>query len=108
MKQVLNHLDKIYFGSGAMLLFKYPMQKRLIERHKAEIQEEESGLEADEIEVLAFNRLLNSGVTDDITALDEIVCNDYTDAEIEADMTAVDFDSAQAEVERMEEEKRKK
>jgi hypothetical protein len=25
MKQVLNHLDKIYFGSGAMLLFKYPM-----------------------------------------------------------------------------------
>jgi len=24
-KCVLNHLDKIYFGPGAMLLFKYPM-----------------------------------------------------------------------------------
>jgi hypothetical protein len=90
-----------------MLLFKYPMQKRLVEKHKVEIQEEESGLEPDEIDVLALNRLLNSGVTDDITALDEIICNDYSDAEIEADCMAVDFDSAQAEVERMEEEKRK-
>lgn len=27
-KQVLNHLDKIFFGAGAMLLFKYPLQNR--------------------------------------------------------------------------------
>lgn len=31
-KQVLNHLDKIYFGSGAMLLFKYPMQRKVADR----------------------------------------------------------------------------
>jgi len=37
MRQVLNHLDKIYFGSGAMLLFKYPMQKRWVNRFKGEI-----------------------------------------------------------------------
>ena len=24
-KQIMNHLDKIYFGSGAMLLFKYAL-----------------------------------------------------------------------------------
>lgn len=39
MKQVMNHLDKIYFGSGAMLLFKYPMQKRIMDKFKREIQE---------------------------------------------------------------------
>jgi len=37
MRQVLNHLDKIYFGSGAMLLFKYPMQKKIMEKFKAEV-----------------------------------------------------------------------
>ena len=28
-KVVLNHLDTIYFGSGAMLLFKYPRMRRI-------------------------------------------------------------------------------
>ena len=78
-----------------------------MEKYKLEIQEEESGLDQDEVEVLAVSRLLNSGITDDITQLNEIICEDYTDAEIYSDFTTVEFDSAQAEVERMEEEKRK-
>lgn len=94
MRIVLNHLDKIYFGSGAMLLFKYPMQKRWVEKYKAEIKEEDEGLDDEEISILANERLLNSGITDDIEKEDEIICQDYTDEEIQADMDAVDFDHA--------------
>ena len=94
MRVVLNHLDKIYFGSGAMLLFKYPMQKRWVEKYKAEIKEEDEGLDDEEISILANERLLNSGITDDIEKEDEIICQDYTDEEIQADMDAVDFDHA--------------
>jgi hypothetical protein len=57
--------------------------------------------------VLSQSRLLNQGITDEITQQNEIICEDYTDEEINQDFNAVDFDSAQAEVERMEEEKRK-
>ena len=49
-----------------MLLFKYPMQKKVLEKFKAEVQTEEDGLDEEEIEVLANSRLLNSGITDDI------------------------------------------
>ena len=94
MRIVLNHLDKIYFGSGAMLLFKYPMQKRWVEKYKAEIRQEDEGLDDEEISILANERLLNSGITDDIEKEDEIICQDYTDEEIQADMDAVDFDHA--------------
>lgn len=107
MRQVLHHLDKLYFGSGAMLLFKYPMQKRIMDRIWNEVEEEDPSLDKDEIRVLAQDRLLNQGLTDDITNMEEIVCEDYTDEEIREDIEAVDFDSAQAEVVRMEEEKQK-
>ena len=90
-----------------MLLFKYPMQKRWVEKFKAEIRQEEEGLDEEEISLFANARLLNSGITDDIENLAEIICEDYTDEEIQADIDAVDFDHAQAEVEKMEEEKRK-
>jgi hypothetical protein len=82
MRQVLNHLDKLYFGSGAMLLFKYPMQKRAYEKFWKEIEEEDPSLEPDELKVLTIDRLHTQGLTDDISNIDEIVCQDYTDDEI--------------------------
>lgn len=57
-KQILNHLDKIYFGSGAMLLFKYALQGRKVKELKAEIleesadQEEGNTFSEDEINIL--------------------------------------------------------
>jgi hypothetical protein len=36
----MNHLDTLYFGTGAMLLFKYPLQYRTIENIKQSIRNE--------------------------------------------------------------------
>jgi hypothetical protein len=36
----MNHLDVLYFGTGAMLLFKYPLQYRTIENIKQSLREE--------------------------------------------------------------------
>ena len=66
-----------------MLLFKYPMQNKIADKLRKEIANEEDGLDQDEIEVLVQSRLLHSGLTDDITNMDEIICNDYTDEEIQ-------------------------
>lgn len=82
MRQVLNHLDKIYFGSGALLLFKYPMQRRFVDKFKAEVKAEDESLDDEELLVLANARLIDSGITDDIEKEDEIICADYTDEEI--------------------------
>lgn len=41
--QVMHHLDTIYFGSGQMLLFKYPLQKRKFDQLFASIQKENEG-----------------------------------------------------------------
>lgn len=58
---MLHHLDKIYFGSGAMLLFKYPLMKRLAETLRQQIAEEVSAdgeqLTPEEIEVLVQSRI---------------------------------------------------
>ena len=40
-KQILNHLDILSFGSGQMLLFKYPMMKRRAEGFKDAIKQEQ-------------------------------------------------------------------
>jgi len=36
----MNHLDVLYFGTGAMLLFKYPLQYRTIENIKQDLRNE--------------------------------------------------------------------
>lgn len=35
--RLMNHLDVIYFGPGAMLLFKYPMMKRSLLKYREDI-----------------------------------------------------------------------
>lgn len=120
-KQVLNHLDTIYFGSNQMLLFKYPQMKRYLMLYKQEIQEEQNSehnsdeeeekvpqekekLDEDEIETLAYNKLMELGVrTNDP---DLVICEDYEDDEIKNDHQAIDWETAFAEVERVEEEKK--
>ena len=58
--KVLQHLDCIYFGSGAMLLFKYPLQQRALKQIRAEVWESTQGgddafkaITDEEVEVLA-------------------------------------------------------
>lgn len=89
-KQILNHLDTLYLGSGAMLLFKYALQSRKVQQLKQEIiaetadggeeGEEGNNLSEEEIAILVNSRLLDSGLTDDISM--GVVCEDYTDEEI--------------------------
>ena len=46
-------MDKIYFGSGAMLLFKYPLMKRKEELiRKQVIEDDYQGLSQEEINTL--------------------------------------------------------
>jgi len=113
--QVMNHLDTIYFGQGAMLLFKYPQMKRSlldfrdeITQEQAEAEEEnEDGdcerLEEDEIEALAYTRLMEQGVGGNDP--DDFVCTEYTDEEIKQDREQIDWETANEEVERINEEK---
>ena len=97
MKLILRHLDKIFFGSGAMLLFKYPLYNSKIQQLRKEIKDEtsadeqEADLEDDEVEVLAYSRLVENGLTDDAEKLE---CEDYTDEEIQNDMMSIDWESA--------------
>lgn len=105
----MNHLDTIYFGSGAMLLFKYALQFRKCETIKRDIieetgEDEANALSEEEMNILVQSKLVDSGLTDDISL--GVVCEDYTEEEIERDHNAVDFDKAQGEVEKVEEEKR--
>ena len=100
-----------------MLLFKYPYMKRCLMTYKQDIidQQEEAGeeeegeekqkLDDDEIEALAYNKLMEEGVgTDDV---EQIICEDYTDEEIKTDHDAIDWETANEEVLRLEEEKKK-
>ena len=111
MSQVLHHLDTIYFGTNGMLLFKYPLMIRKVQdlrdviRTEIEESENPTQLEDDELEVLVNSRLIENGVTDDT---ENVICDDYTEDEIEADMRAIDWDQAYGEIERIENEKRAK
>jgi hypothetical protein len=62
-------------------------------------------LTEEELEILSQARLLNEGITDDITVPENIICNEYTDEDIKHDYEAVDWESAFEEVERIEDEK---
>lgn len=109
--QILNHMDKIYFGSTAMLLFKYPLlskkQQQLREQIQQDMQEaeEQTNLEEDEMQVLVQSRLTQNGLTDDI---DNVVCEEYTEEEIENDLTAIDWEQAYEEIQQVENEKRQR
>ena len=82
MKQVLNHLDKVFLGNGAMLLFKYPLMNKkmqeLMPAIKAEVEAEGEGGGENTIEVTqrAITRLFEQPIAEDITQLE---CTDYTD-----------------------------
>jgi len=49
IRQVLCHLDKLYLGSGAMLLFKYPLLSRKLTELMPSVKEE---IEASEGELV--------------------------------------------------------
>lgn len=49
-------------------------------------------------------RLLDSGITDDISQ--GVICDNYTEEEIQKDIRSVDFDEAMEQVEMVEEQKR--
>lgn len=82
--QIVQHLDTIYFGQGAMLLFKYPMMKVKLLKFKEDIQTEvtdalEDDIDApnpdeDEIEAMAWTRLMEKGFgTNEIA---QLVCDE--------------------------------
>jgi len=82
----MNHLDVLYFGTGAMLLFKYPLQYRTLENLKQRLRDEAAEdadnfafKSEDEITILSQSKLYEEGITDD---LKKITCDDYTDKEI--------------------------
>jgi hypothetical protein len=97
-----------------MLLFKYPLLHKKFSSIKGVTAEEakgedgfranKDGISEEEIHDIAFTELLKTGVTDDVS---KVVCEDYTEDEITHDQNAVDFEQAYAEVERIEEIKRK-
>jgi len=97
-----------------MLLFKYPQMKRALLNYKEDITNEQAEareedpeaevMDEDEIEALAYNRLMEQGVG--TNELSECVCQDYTDEEIRNDTTAIDYDHAIEEVERVEEHRK--
>ena len=114
--QIVQHLDTIYFGQGAMLLFKYPMMKVKLLKYKEDIQVEvndalEDDIDApnpdeDEIEAMAWTRLMEKGIgTDEIPML---ICNEetYSEENIKNDREAVDWESANEEVLKIQEEER--
>ena len=71
---------------------------------QAEKGEEGDQLDDDEINTLAYNKLIEQGVgTDDIT---QVICEDYTDEEIKNDRDAINWEQANEEVERVEEQKK--
>ena len=62
------------------------MQKRRQEEFEHQIlksrQRHEYALDKDVLFDLAKERVLESGITDDIENVDEIICHEYTDSEI--------------------------
>lgn len=66
--------------------------------------DEENNLSEEELAILVNSRLIDSGLTDDISA--GVICEDYTEEEIQKDKQAVDFDEAIMQVEMVEEQKR--
>lgn len=111
-KQILNHLDTIYFGSGAMLLFKYPLLKQKVTKFTEDIKTETAGddqeddLAEDEINILVMSRVMEHGLFDPEDEEKVTECVDYTEEDIQSDMQAIDWEGAYIEVERMEEKKR--
>ena len=65
------------------------MRKEIKDETSAD--EQEADLEEDEVEVLAYSRLVENGLTEDVEKLE---CEDYTDEEIQHDMMSVDWESA--------------
>ncbi len=92
-----------------MLVFKYPLQKRVYDKLKEEVTQEmqASGddVDAEEIDILTKARLMDQGVTSDLT---QVICEDYTEDEIAQDIAVADFETAFALVEKVEEEKRQR
>ena len=102
----MNHLDTIYFDSqSALILFKYPLQNRKVSELKKEVIEETEGqdLGDEEIAVLVQSRLLEQGVTTDLS---KVICEEYTDEEVRHEHDAVDWGKAFDEINKMEEQKR--
>lgn len=65
---------------------------------------DEETLTEEELQALSHSKLLTEGLTDDISNLE---CTDYTDADIRADIEAVDFDSAYEQVLEVQEQQRR-
>jgi len=106
-KIILSHLDTLYFGSGNMLLFKYPYMKRCLMSIKQDLieqqEESEEKLDEDEINQLAYSKLMEQGVgTND---MEQVICEDYSEEEIKEDFNAIDYEKAIEEVQRVEEER---
>jgi len=79
----MNHLDTLYFGTGAMLLFKYPLQYRILENLKQSIRNEAAEdadnfafKSEDEITILSQGKLYEVGITKDKLLTN---CEDYTE-----------------------------
>jgi len=61
-------------------------------------------MEEDEIEALAYNRLMEQGIG--TNEIEEVVCLDYSEEEIKNDRNAIDWEQAQEEVDRIEEQRK--
>lgn len=81
-----------------MLLFKYPLQKRRFDVLFAAVQKEDDAGAMSEAEqtAKAIELLVQTGVIDD---LGNLVCEDYTDAEIAEDYERVDYELASMAIE---------
>ena len=95
-----------------MLLFKYPLQNKAMQRIREEHEPalREQGLNQEEIQQRLMQVLMEEGVYDveqdgDSFNLESLTAHDYTEDEIQQDMEAVDYDHAVIQIEQLEEEK---
>ena len=89
-KRILNHLDTIYFGSGDMLLFKYP-KMRVVGDLFAQKYEQSEGFN---IQAAVMNDLKSNGICKYEGDPETLIEESYTDEQIQHDMMAVSWDKA--------------
>lgn len=105
---VLNHLDRIFIGVNTMFVFRYPLQKYQRDKIAAQMRSEWQG-EVDETELQhAVEQKLYSSemLPEKPKNVQDLICEEYLDSQIEEDNKQVDFDKAYEEAKHLEDIKK--
>lgn len=110
-------MDRVLFGSNTILVFKYPLLKRMLQQMKSHLLETNPGITAEDLETKARASLVSKSLLvaqeeeskdEDELRRQQITVADYTEDEIEEDINGVDWDFAYNEILKIDERKRDK